>query len=126
VLGWFFDYPDSSNYLTPFVYNGGLGTNVALAAEGSDYGEPIDDLSAELVDLLVQADVETDVAAREALYQQAQDVYADLVVTLPLFIIAEHITYSSNISGSDMYAEPGTLNIGPTLEFNYSTVSKSP
>jgi len=126
VLGWFFDYPDSSNYLTPFVYNGGLGTDVALAAEGSDYGEPINDLSAELVDLLVQADVETDVAAREALYQQAQDVYADLVVTLPLFIIAEHVTYSPNISGSDMYTAPEVLNIGPTMEFNYSTLTKSP
>jgi peptide/nickel transport system substrate-binding protein len=126
VLGWFFDYPDSSNYLTPFVYNGGLGTNVALGAEGSDYGEPINDTAAELVDLLVQADIETDVAAREALYEQAQDVYADLVVTIPLFIIAEHVTYSPAISGSDMYAAPEVLNIGPTMEFNYSTLSKSP
>ncbi len=126
VLGWFFDYPDSSNYLTPFVYNGGLGTNVALGAEGSDYGEPINDLAAELVDLLVQADVEADIATRTQLYEQAQEVYADMVVTLPLFIIAEHVTYRPEISGSDMYAEPGTLNIGPTLEFNYSTVTKSP
>lgn len=126
VLGWFFDYPDSSNYLTPFVYNGGLGTNVALAEEGSDFGVPIDDLAAELVDLLVQADVEADVATREQLYEQVQEVYADLVVTLPLFIVPENITYRSNISGSDMYAEAGTLNIGATMEFNYSTVSKSP
>ncbi len=126
VLGWFFDYPDSSNYLTPFVYNGGLGTNVALAAEGSDYGEPINDLAAELVDLLVQADVETNVATREALYEQIQDVYADLVVSIPLFIIAEHVTYSPAISGSDMYTAPEVLNIGPTMEFNYSTLTKSP
>ncbi len=126
VLGWFFDFPDSSNYLDPFVYNGGLGTNVAIAEEGSDFGVPIDDLSAELVDLLAQAGVETDVAAREELYRQAQEIYADLVVTLPLFIIAEHVTYSPNISGSDMYAVPETLNIGPTLEFNYSTITKSP
>jgi peptide/nickel transport system substrate-binding protein len=125
VLGWFFDYPDSSNYLDPFVFNGGLGTNVALAAEGSQYGEPINDLAAELVDLMAQADVEPDVAAREALYQQAQEVYADLVVTLPLFIIAEHVTYRPEIAGSDQYATPGTLNIGPTLEFNYSTLTKS-
>ena len=64
--------------------------------------------------------------ARAALYEQAQDVYADLVVTLPLFIIAEHVTYGPAISGADMYASPETLNIGPTLEFNYSTVTKSP
>lgn len=126
VLGWFFDYPDSSNYLDPFVFNGGLGTNVALSAEGSETGEPINDTAAELVDLLTQAGVETDEAARAELYQQAQDVYADLVVTVPLFIIAEHITYNPSISGSDAYATPETLNIGPTLEFNYSTLTKSP
>jgi peptide/nickel transport system substrate-binding protein len=127
VLGWFFDYPDSSNYTTPFVYNGGLGTNVSPQAEGTDFGEPINDLAAELVDLLSQADVETDVAAREALYQEAQDVYADLVVTLPLFIIAEHVTYNpALISASDMYPAAEVLNIGPTMEFNYSTLTKSP
>jgi peptide/nickel transport system substrate-binding protein len=126
VLGWFFDFPDSSNYLTPFVYNGGLGSNVVLAAEGSDFGEPINDQAAELLDLLVAADVETDVAAREQLYEEAQAVYADLVVTLPLFIVPESVTYRDNISGSDMYAETEALNIGPTMEFKYSTVSKSP
>ncbi len=126
VLGWFFDYPDTSNYLDPFVYNGGLGTNVALQAEGSQYGEPINDRAAELVDLMAQAGVEADVDARAELYQQAQEAYADLVVTVPLFIIAEHVTYRPNISGSDMYAETEALNIGPTMEFNYSTVTKSP
>jgi len=126
VLGWFFDYPDSSNYLDPFVFNGGLGTNVALGTEGSQYGEPINDTAAQLVDLMAQADIETDVAARAALYEQIQEVYADLVVTVPLFIIAEHVTYSPAISGSDMYAAPDVLNIGPTMEFNYSTLSKTP
>jgi hypothetical protein len=75
---------------------------------------------------LAQADVETDVAVREALYEEIQDVYADLVVTVPLFIIAEHVTYGPAISGSDMYAAPEVLNIGPTMEFNYSTLTKSP
>lgn len=126
VLGWFFDYPDSSNYLDPFVFNGGLGTNVALSAEGSTYGEPINDAAAELVDLMAQADVEADVEARAQLYEQAQEIYADLVVTLPLFIIAEHVTFRPNISGSDMYDYPEVLNIGPTMEFNYSTLTKSP
>jgi peptide/nickel transport system substrate-binding protein len=126
VFGWFFDYPDSSNYLDPFVFNRGLGTNVAIPQEGSTTGEPINDKAQQLVDLLVQADVETDVDARAELYKQAQEIYADLVVTVPLFIIAEHITYRSNISGSDQYPSPETLNIGPTIEFNYSTLTKSP
>jgi peptide/nickel transport system substrate-binding protein len=125
VLGWFFDYPDPSNYLDPFVYNGGLGTNVSLAAEGTDFGEPINDMAAELVDLLAQADVETDIQAREDLYAQAQDLYAELVVSLPLFFEPEHVVYRGNVAGTDMYTSPGTLNIGPTIEFNYSTLQKT-
>ncbi len=35
VLGWFFDYPDSSNYLDPFVFNRGEGTNVTIPETGS-------------------------------------------------------------------------------------------
>ncbi len=120
VLGWFFDYPDPSNYLEPFVYNGGLGTNVSLQAEGSDYGEPINDTAQELVDLLVEASTETDLEAREALYEEAQNVYADLVVSVPLFFEAEHVVYRDNVMGSDDFASPETLNIGGTLEFNYS------
>lgn len=125
VLGWFFDYPDPSNYLDPFVYNGGLGTNVSPAAEGTDFGEPINDMAAELVDLLAQADVETDVQAREELYAQAQDLYAELVVSLPLFFEPEHVVYRGNVAGTGMYTSPDTLNIGPTIEFNYSTLQKT-
>jgi len=125
VLGWFFDYPDSSNYLDPFVYNGGEGTNVTTAAEGSDTGTPINDKAKQLVDLLTQADTETDQAKRADLYQQAQEIYAELVVSVPIIITPENVVYRSNIQGDAMYATPETLNIGPTMEFNYSTLSKS-
>ncbi len=126
VLGWFYDYPDPSNYMDPFVYNGGMGTNVTVAAPGSDYGEPVTEKAQQLVDLLTQADVETDVAARTTLYEQAQDLYADLVVTVPIIILAEHITYRPNIHGSDAYGAVETLNIATNLEFNYSTLTKTP
>jgi peptide/nickel transport system substrate-binding protein len=125
VLGWFFDYPDSSNYLDPFVYNGGEGTNVSPAQAGTDFGKPINDKAKQLVDLLAQADAESDQTKRADLYKQAQDIYADLVVTLPLFFNAEHITYRSNIHGSSQFATPETLNIGPSLEFWYSLLTKS-
>jgi peptide/nickel transport system substrate-binding protein len=125
VLGWFFDYPDPSNYLEPFIYNGGLGTNVAPAADGSTVGEPIDDLSTQLLDLVQQGAVETDQDARADIYGQAQDIYADEVVTLPLFFEAEHIVYPGNISGDSAYASPETLNIGPTIVFNYSLLSRN-
>jgi peptide/nickel transport system substrate-binding protein len=126
VLGWFYDYPDPSNYLDPFVYNGGLGTNVTVPAEGSPYGQPINEKAQQLVDLLAQADVETDLAARTELYRQAQDVYADLGVTVPIIILSEHITYRSNIHGSPEYGSVETLNIATNLEFNYSMLTKTP
>jgi peptide/nickel transport system substrate-binding protein len=126
VLGWFFDYPDTSNYLDPWVYNKGMGTNISLPVEGSQYGNPINDTAKKLVELCAQADVETDVAKRAELYKQAQEIYADLVVTLPLFIVPENITYRANIQGTSAYATPETLNIGPNIELNYSTLKKTP
>jgi peptide/nickel transport system substrate-binding protein len=124
VLGWFFDYPDSSNYLDPFVFNRGEGTNITTPAEGSLTGIPINDKSKQLVDLLNKADIETDQVKRAELYKQAQDLYADLVVTLPLFYQAEHVVYQSNIKGSSAYATPETLNIGPNILFYYSLITK--
>jgi peptide/nickel transport system substrate-binding protein len=123
VLGGFLDYPDPSNYLEPFVYNGGLGTNVTETQEGSPTGVGIDDKAQQLVDLLVQGAAETDQTKRVADYQQAQDVYADLVVTLPVILVAEHVVYADYIHGDPMYDSPETLNIGPTIDFNYSLLS---
>ena len=124
VLGWFFDYPDSSNYLDPFVYNRGEGTNVTLPATGSTTGTPINDQAKQLVALLQQADTETDQTKRAALYDQAQTLYADMVVTIPLFYQAEHVVYQNNIKGMSTDASPDTLNIGPNILFYYSELSK--
>jgi peptide/nickel transport system substrate-binding protein len=125
VLGWFFDYPDPSNYLDPFVFNRGEGTNVTLPATGSLTGTPINDKAKQLVALLNQADIETDMTKRADLYKQAQDLYADLVVTVPLFFNAEHVVYRSNIKGDSNNANPENLNIGPDIMYFYSEMSKS-
>ena len=125
VLGWFFDYPDPSNYLDPFVFNRGEGTNVTLPATGSLTGTPINDKAKQLVALLNQADIETDLTKRADLYKQAQNLYADLVVTVPLFFNAEHVVYRSNIKGDANNAQPENLNIGPDILFFYSELSKS-
>ena len=129
-LGWFFDFPDSSNYLDPFVYNKGEGTNVTVPQSGSAYGVPITGTfeadATQLVNLLNQADSSSDQNERATLYQQAQQIYADMVVTIPLFFVAEHVTYRSNIHGDSNFASPQTLNIGPNIEFWYSVISKTP
>jgi peptide/nickel transport system substrate-binding protein len=126
VLGWFYDYPDASNYLEPFIYNGGQGTNVSPSEAGTDYGKPINDKAQQLVDLMNQSDVETDLTKRAELLKQAQEVYADLVVTLPLFLNPEYVVYRDNIHGMDSHPSPDTLNIGGTIEFDYSVLTKTP
>jgi peptide/nickel transport system substrate-binding protein len=116
VLGWFMDYPDPADYIDPFTYNAGMGSN----------NMPQNEKAQQLIDLLSRADVETDQTVRTKLYQQAQDIHADLVVTIPLFLEAEHIIYRDNIHGSSQYSTPETLNIGPALLFSYSLLTKSP
>lgn len=130
ILGWFFDYPDSSNYLDPFVYNRGEGTNVTIPSTGSTYGTPITGTfqtdATNLVNLLSQADVELDQAKRTTEYQQAQQLTADLVLAVPLYFVSEHVVYRANIHGSSAYETPETLNIGPNIEFYYSLLTKTP
>ncbi len=99
-LGWFFDYPDSDNYVTPFGRGAGLGSNVNN-----------DELDA----LLAQAAAESDPDVRAELYAQIQEMWAELIPTLPLWIEPEHIIYPDYIQG---------INIGPTIEFNYNTIEK--
>ena len=125
VMGWFFDYPDPSNYLDPFIYNGGMGNNITKPAEGSTTGTPINETAAKLVDLLQQADIEQDEAKRVEEYTQAQDLYADLAGNIPLFFQAEHVVYRDSIQGMADQATPDTLNIGPNVLFYYSMLSKS-
>ncbi|MFP3915360.1 MAG: ABC transporter substrate-binding protein [Actinomycetota bacterium] len=120
VLGWFFDYPDPSNYMEPFVLNGGLGTRVT-----SPEGEPVNDQAAELVSMLEEASVEQDEDTRAQMYEEIQELYADLVVTLPILFESEHIVYNETVSGSDEFPSTETLNIGPNLEFYYSVLSES-
>jgi peptide/nickel transport system substrate-binding protein len=130
ILGWFFDFPDSSNYLDPFVFNGGQGTEITVAESGSATGIPITGTyetdATNLVNLLAQADIEQDITKRTEQYQQAQQISADLVLTVPLFYVPEHLVYRANIHGSSSYALPESLNVGANIEFNYSTLTKTP
>ena len=125
VMGWFFDYPDSSNYLDPFIYNNGMGNNITKTVEGNPVGVGIDDTAKQLVALLQKADIEMDQTKRTDEYKQAQDLYASLAGNIPLFFEAEHVIYRSNISGSADYASPESLNIGANIYFNYSLINKT-
>jgi ABC-type transport system substrate-binding protein len=75
---------------------------------------------------MAQSDVETDLTARAELITQAQEIYADLVVTLPLFTQSGVRGLPDNIHALRSIRYPETLNIGGTIEFNYSTLTKTP
>jgi peptide/nickel transport system substrate-binding protein len=117
VLGWFFDFPDPENYLQPFIENGGLGTLVT-----SKEGPITEGVNPDLLSLLQDSRSETDQAAREAILGQLQDVYADEVVTIPLWIEPEYIVYRDGICGMADLPNPQTLNIGGTMEFSYGVL----
>lgn len=121
-LGWFFDYPDSTNYTDVFFFNGGLGTNVTDADTNA--------ISAgltlpELFDTLQDAAIETDPAARAALYELAQQQWAQDVVTIPLWFEPERVFYRDYISGDASLAAAESLNIGPTTDMVYDVLQSS-
>jgi peptide/nickel transport system substrate-binding protein len=119
VWGWYADYGDPSQILDFYIYQPYTSTNISKIQSG-----PLAEKARQLIALAQQADIETDQAKRAGQYQQIQDLYADLVVTLPLVLETGYIVYRDNIKGSAQYDYPETLNIGPLVEFNYSTLMK--
>lgn len=98
VLGWFPDFVDPENWLTPFA------SCTASPDNGIFY------CNEEMDKLLQQAAASADPAEREALYQQIGELYAEEVPTLPLFWEPEFITARTGIEG---------IAIGASFEFNY-------
>jgi peptide/nickel transport system substrate-binding protein len=117
VLGWFFDFPDPENYLQPFIENGGIGTMVT--AKDGPITPGVDPA---LLELLAASRLETDPTTRAAILDELQNVYADEVVTVPLWIEPEFVVYRDGICGDASLPTPETLNIGPTMEFVYSVL----
>lgn len=109
-LGWLHDFPDPHNYLAPFVLEGGLG------GSGQNLAFP------ELPGLLADAARESDGNERSTLYEEIQDLYAEDVITIPLWREPQFIAYQENISGSDTFATPESLNVGATLQLDYRAI----
>ncbi len=118
-LGWFFDYPDPSNYVEPFTLFGGLGTNVT----DPDTGDVAPGLTEPtLIETIQAAATETDNDARAALYETVQALYGADVVTIPLWFEPERVFYRDYVSGDASAANPDTLNIGPTTDLVYDVL----
>ncbi|MDY6873686.1 MAG: ABC transporter substrate-binding protein [Chloroflexota bacterium] len=102
ILGWFPDFADPENWLSPF----------ASCLQSPDNG--VNYCNEEMDSLLLAAASSSDPAERETLYQQIGELYAEEVPTLPLFWEPEFITTRDGVEG---------VVVGPPFEFNYNVVS---
>ncbi|MDR1186485.1 MAG: ABC transporter substrate-binding protein [Bifidobacteriaceae bacterium] len=102
-LGWFPDFPDADNYLTPFFEKENFLSN------------HFD--SKAVQDLLARERVETDPTAREALLVEAQEEVAAELSTIPL-LQGSQIA----VTGQDMAGVDATMDA--SFQFRFSTFVK--
>lgn len=102
-LGWFPDYSDADNYLTPFFLTENFLAN--------HYDNP------EVNDLILEQAVTADPAAREALIGEIQDKVAADLSTIPYMQGAQVA-----VTGTDVEGTEDTLDA--SFKFRYAALSK--
>ncbi|QRN83992.1 hypothetical protein JR338_04380 [Chloroflexota bacterium] len=102
ILGWFPDFADPENWLSPF----------SSCLQSPDNG--VNYCNEQMDALLLAAASSSDPAERTDLYQQIGELYAEDVPTIPLFWEPEFITYADGVEG---------VVVGPPFEFNYNVLS---
>jgi peptide/nickel transport system substrate-binding protein len=104
-LGWFADYSDADDYLTPFFLNT-ANTTTFLA---NHYDNPA-------VDQLIQQEVTTpDKAQRTQLIQQIQDTVAGDLPTIPYLQGSQVAVVGKSVQGT---------TLDPSFKFRYGAMSK--
>jgi len=103
-LGWFPDYSDADNYVTPFFSKNNFVAN--------HYDNPT------VQKLIEQQRGETDKAKRADLISQIQDTEAKDISTVPLLQGSQVAVVGSTVSGADQ-------TLDPSFKFRYAALSKS-
>ena len=102
LLGWWFDYPDPSNYIDPFVGSGAfsLGTNYS---------------STEMDQYINTMLTNTDPNARKQAIINAQKLMAEDVPLVPLFtMIKQFVAYQEGVTG---------VVLEPSENLHYNTIT---
>jgi peptide/nickel transport system substrate-binding protein len=111
-LGWLHDFPDTHNYLAPFVLDGGIG------GSGDNLEHP------EIITLVTEAATTFDEQERVDLYVEAQKLFAEDVVTIPLWVEHPYIAYGDQVEASEEYDNPQSLNIGSAVLLDFRSLGR--
>jgi peptide/nickel transport system substrate-binding protein len=100
-LGWFPDYSDADNYLSPFFADGNF--------VGNHYADSV------VNDLINKERVETDIATRTREFEQIQDMVAIQLPTIPLLQGAQVVVEGKTVKG---------VVLDASFKFRFGTLSK--
>ncbi|MBT1172239.1 peptide ABC transporter substrate-binding protein [Bifidobacterium sp. MA2] len=101
-LGWFPDYSDPDNYLSPFFRDGNFVNNAYSNKEVND--------------LIVKQAGEKDASAREDILKQIQKLETEDLSTIPLLQGAQVAVTGANVKG---------VTLDASFRFRYASVTKS-
>jgi peptide/nickel transport system substrate-binding protein len=104
ILGWFPDYPDGDDYLSPFLVDGGFFANGYHNAQANK--------------LVAQEQGTDDQAKRQQIFGQLQDIAAKDVPFIPSWVGQNTAVYGKGMSGVESTLDPSFI-------FRFWLVTKS-